>query len=959
MKLISSSFLGLCFAAILMSQAKAQITTDGTTNTNLTRTDSGVRIDDGSRAGDNLFHSFGEFSVPTGSEAFFNNASDVVNIFSRVTGGNISNIDGLIRANGGANLFLINPAGILFGNNASLQIGGSFYGSTADSIIFSDGVEFAASNPVQPILKINAPIGLRFRDNPGDIVNNSVANGVGLTVAPGENLALIGGNITLEGGIISASEGKIQLGSVADNNVVNLEPVNSSFELGYGEATNFNNITLNEGARITTSEASINLRGDEISLNNGSQIGSLVNGFQVGGDINIQARQLFINNRAKIFTAIVGEGEAGKINLDVSDSIQIVGTGFEEFQQLFILSNFDFNNLLDLNTLLNRGTGIVSAVNGRGAAGNVAIDASQLQLFQGGVIGSFNFGEGASANLTINTTDSIEIASSGLIQSPVIGSTQDTSLLEINTKNFTLSDSGLISTGTLGEGNGGDIVINASEQINLLRSLPNSVFPTVISSSSGGGNGTAGDITINTQRLNLEDGGQITSTSGIVTNQGIIPLGGVGGDININASESIEISGDSPDNILRASGIYSSTFSPNPAGDINIVTDSLSVTNGGQINTSTVGQGTAGDIDINTTKLELKNGVLLSSTGASGDGGTININATEIVEVVGVDNEFLPGGIFTASGVIPLFDSSTQNITGNAGEINITTSNLRITERGEISVRSTARGNGGTLNIWTDSLTLDNGSIAADTSFGVGANVNLVIRNNLTLDNNSLISARAFNNANGGNIDIDAEFVIAFPRKGNGNDIIANAEQGMGGNINITAEALLGIEERPVVEGNSTNDIDASSEFGLDGNVIFNVPDTNNFEETSELSSNVISAETVAKDACSANSQTTTFIVTGKGGVPPTPDSPLSADVLLGDGKPITPNISQSHHQQTTHNISPQVQPIKTSIGDIYPARGVIKTEDGKVILTAYSTGNNATRTPSNITSCNSSNRDQ
>ncbi|MDJ0747419.1 MAG: filamentous hemagglutinin N-terminal domain-containing protein [Xenococcaceae cyanobacterium MO_167.B27] len=115
MKLVSWSFINLFFPFVLISAASAQITIDGSTNTTLTRNDQDIRIENGSRAGDNLFHSFGEFSVPTGSEAFFNNASDVVNIFSRVTGGNISKIDGFIRANGAANLFLINPAGIIFG----------------------------------------------------------------------------------------------------------------------------------------------------------------------------------------------------------------------------------------------------------------------------------------------------------------------------------------------------------------------------------------------------------------------------------------------------------------------------------------------------------------------------------------------------------------------------------------------------------------------------------------------------------------------------------------------------------------------------------------------------------------------------------------------------------------------------------------------------------------------------
>ena len=153
-------------------------------------------INGGDRVGDNLFHSFREFSILEGGSASFDNAADIQNIVGRVTGNNASNIDGGIRAQGNANLFLINPNGIIFGTEASLRIGGSFIASTADSIQFVDGVSFSATDSQsQPQLTLSLPFGLQFGGATTNIINQGR-----LEVNPGNTLALVGSDIFIQGG---------------------------------------------------------------------------------------------------------------------------------------------------------------------------------------------------------------------------------------------------------------------------------------------------------------------------------------------------------------------------------------------------------------------------------------------------------------------------------------------------------------------------------------------------------------------------------------------------------------------------------------------------------------------------------------------------------------------------------------------------------------------------------------
>ena len=124
------------------------------------------RIEGGTIKGSNLFHSFEQFSVLTGNEAYFNNNINIQNIIISYTGKSISNIDGILKANGTAN-FSANPNGIIFGNNAKLKYGGSFLATTANQINFADDTKFSTNNPQpNPLLTVSVPIGLQINSNP-------------------------------------------------------------------------------------------------------------------------------------------------------------------------------------------------------------------------------------------------------------------------------------------------------------------------------------------------------------------------------------------------------------------------------------------------------------------------------------------------------------------------------------------------------------------------------------------------------------------------------------------------------------------------------------------------------------------------------------------------------------------------------------------------------------------------
>ena len=299
-------------------------------------------IEGGATRGANLFHSFEDFNVDAGRGAYFANPDAIANILSRVTGSNSSQILGTLGVLGDANLFLINPNGIVFGENARLDVGGSFFASTADSLLFDNGFEFSGSNPeAPPLLTVNIPVGLGFRDDPGDIVNSSVANDVGLAVAEGNNINLLGGDINLQGGKVTAPGGIVELGGLSTSGTIGISEDSS---LNFPEGVARSNVSL-------TKQAAVNVRAGG------------------GGFININANNLELTG-ASLFLAGID-----------------TGLGFPEAQA----DNISINT----NNIFATGDSEIRNENlGIGNAGDIKITTGTLEFTEGSAIVASTFGQG-------------------------------------------------------------------------------------------------------------------------------------------------------------------------------------------------------------------------------------------------------------------------------------------------------------------------------------------------------------------------------------------------------------------------------------------------------------------------------------------------------------------------------------------------------------------------------------
>ncbi|MCC5663678.1 filamentous hemagglutinin N-terminal domain-containing protein, partial [Nostoc sp. CHAB 5784] len=550
--------MGSLLIASSQEHVFAQITPDGTlpNNSSITRDGNTFNITGGTQAGSNLFHSFGEFSVPTGSTASFNNALDIQNIISRVTGGSASNIDGLIRANGRANLFLINPNGIVFGENASLNVGGSFVATTANALQFRNRGFFSATekNIPSPLLTVN-PSALLFNqiNQNGGIQNNSVApagidpagfNALGLRVPDGKSLLLVGGNVSMDGGRLNAFGGRVELGGLAEPGTVTL-------------GVNGDNLSLKFPDNVA--------RG-EVSLTN--QAGIYVTGAG-GGNIAINARNLEILG-GSILSGGIGQGlgtpetVAGDITLNATGSIKVA-------DESLVLNDVRLGSL--------------------GNGGNITIDSGSLSLSDRAQLSASTFGQGNAGNVTVRVQDAVTLADSAEISSKVsAGGVGKGGNIDINAASLWLKDGSQLSASTLGQGNAGNVTVRTQDAVTLADNAE------ISSKVSAGGVGKGGNIDINAASLWLKDGSQLVTSTKEASPTA--PAGrGDAGNVNVNVTGIVNIAGEKNG---FASGIRSEaeTETVGNAGNITIDSGSFSLSDEARLNASSSGQGNAGNVTV-------------------------------------------------------------------------------------------------------------------------------------------------------------------------------------------------------------------------------------------------------------------------------------------------------------------------------------------------------------------------
>ena len=892
---VNLKFLSLLSISLLLptDAVLSQVTPDNSLpeSSRISTQENLTLIDGGTTAGTNLFHSFSDFNVPSGAEVRFIPSGTIENILSRVTGSNISEINGLLGVDGAANLFLINPNGIIFGEDATLDVQGSFTATTGN-VVFEDGLAFGGTQ-INPLLSVEVPSGPQLNgaetgvvavEGPGnglftdpDFFDTNVSErSAGLEVGEGQTLTFAAESVVLDGGNITAPDGTINL---EGNSIILRNAASASARGFFGGEVNVNasNLQVLGGSAILA-----DTEGGDFDTN--------------GGDINLNVNSLLVAGSGAEFPSFIGNdvaafagGNSGNINVNATEVILADGG---------IISNnsFDFGNSGDINintqSLEVSGVGllpsaITAQVNFVGNSGNININAQESLVADGGEITIVNFGEGVTGDINLNA-ETIEVSNFGQIFGGTVG--LDVGDININSSELDINTQGRVELASFGDGNVGQININV-EKLDIV----SDEFGVTGIFAVTEGFGSADSINVQAQDISLLDGGFIEATA----------FGdGDAADVNIQV-KSLTASGfNQTDEFgIVTAGIRanSEVGSTGEAGNISINANEIVLDDLAQIVSNTSSQANAGNISIETSSLSLdgaiaegSTGILTTATESSGNGGIVKIQAQEIAIANGAtisasnfptgESELLPGtgnpglvlingetlnlessgSISTATleGSGGLIEVNVEELNLNQGEISSSTSgsgtggsiNLNASEvdllDSTITVTATGSGDAGNINLGTEVITLTNSEIDAESILSGGGDI-LISSNDLTATDSVISTSVTDSNGGGGDLTVNNENLLLLQDS----DLLAQAVFGDGGNIAITSQFIF---QTP------SSLISASSSFGLDGNVAIEEVETD-IEQNTQLQNQIDPAQLIVA-ACPVQASNN-FAKLGRGGI--------------------------------------------------------------------------------------------
>jgi filamentous hemagglutinin family protein len=716
----------------------------------------------GRTVGANLFQSFGTFNLGTGDTADFQANLGTQNIIARVTGGSASSIDGTLAS--AANLYFINPAGIMFTSHAALNVNGAFVASTANYVKLSDGNIFYADtqHPINDAGLTSAPVSA-FGFLPAQGQTPAPVTVTGAFLENPGGLHVIAGDITLDGAILYAPSGNLTLFSAASGGEVPFSLATPG--AGYASATTptLGAISLQNVSRAAINSpqggGSIVIRGGHLVVENSSRIASVNTGANPGGSISIEAISLAFQGGGQIFSNSTAAGAGGDVTVQAG-SISADGTDA-------------FGN----------GSGIFAQSTGSGNAGNVMVTTTSGIAVTNGAGILTTAVASAGGNITIQS-GSLDIDGSSAfgnlsLISSFAGATGVSGSVHVTTGALTLSNGGQLDTQTANTG--GDLFVTA----NSLLAEGASLNPRAASGldTFGSGAGQAGSLQINVAGLlELSDGGTIST----------LPGGGGAGTIAVTAG-SLIVAGTSA--LGTDSSIYAAANSAANAGTIDItVAGAAQLSGGASINTATFAQGDGGSVVLRAGSLSidgadaggLDSGIYSGSeiATAAGNGGTLQIIVAGLLSLTnggsisaGSQGTGNAGDITVNCGALQVDGADANGFTsaiasvavssGNGGNVTVNvTGAASVTNGGEVSADASGSGHGGDVHLTAGQLQVDgstspvnlsNSQITSNnTGAGQGGVVDITVAGAMSVTNGGQVSANSTEDGNAGSVAVRA-----------------------------------------------------------------------------------------------------------------------------------------------------------------------------------------------------------